>query len=147
MSFTTLRLTRELAKLNKENVDGVEILATDDIYNWKAIIDGPKDTPFEDGKFNLELKFNDDYPVKPPSVKFLTQMFHPNIYRDGKICVDILQREWSPAQNIRTILISIRSLLIDPNPDSPANRDAAKLFVSNKKEYYNKVKSMFTHKS
>lgn len=147
MTFTKLRLTRELAKLSKENVDGVEILANNDIYNWKAVIDGPKDTPFENGKFHLELKFYDDYPVKPPSVKFSTQMFHPNIYKDGKICVDILQREWSPAQNIRTILISIRSLLLDPNPDSPANRDAAKLFVSNKEEYYKKVKSMFTHKS
>ena len=147
MSFTTLRLTRELAKLNQENVDGVEILATTDIYNWKATIDGPKDTPFEEGKFDIELKFNDDYPVKPPSVKFITPMFHPNIYRDGKICVDILQREWSPAQNIRTILISIRSLLIDPNPDSPANRDAAKLFVGNKEEYFKRVKSMITHKS
>ena len=147
MSFTTLRLTRELAKLNQENVDGVEILATKDIYNWKAKIDGPKDTPFEEGKFDIELKFNDDYPVKPPSVKFITPMFHPNIYRDGKICVDILQREWSPAQNIRTILISIRSLLIDPNPDSPANRDAATLFVKDKEGYYKKVKNMITHKS
>ena len=147
MSFTTLRLTRELAKLNQENVDGVEILATKDIYNWKATIDGPKDTPFEEGKFDIELKFNDDYPVKPPYVKFITPMFHPNIYRDGKICVDILQREWSPAQNIRTILISIRSLLIDPNPDSPANRDAATLFVKDKEGYYNRVRKMFTHKS
>lgn len=147
MSFTTLRLTRELAKLNKENVDGVEIIPTKDICHWNAIIDGPKDTPFENGKFNMELKFSDNYPVKPPSVKFTSDMFHPNIYRDGKICVDILQGEWSPAQNIRTILISIRSLLIDPNPDSPANRKAAMMFVGNREEYNNTVRKLITRKS
>jgi len=142
MSFSTLRLTRELAKLNQEKVEGVEIITTDNISHWKAIIDGPLDTPFENGKFQMELNFNEDYPVKPPSIKFVTQMFHPNIYRDGKICVDILQGQWSPAQNIRTILISIRSLLIDPNPSSPANRDAAVMFTKNKEKYNETVRKM-----
>ena len=145
MSFTTLRLTRELAKLNEDKVEGVEISETDNIRLWKAVISGPPDTPFENGKFQMELKFDDDYPVKPPSVKFLSKMFHPNIYRDGKICVDILQGEWSPAQNIRTILVSIRSLLMDPNPNSPANRDAAVLFKDNIKLYNSKVRKIISN--
>jgi ubiquitin-conjugating enzyme E2 A len=67
-------------------------------------------------------------------------MYHPNIYRDGKICIDILQNEWTPAQNIRTILYSIRSLLMDPNPASPANREAAELYNKDRIAYENKVK-------
>ena len=141
MSLATLRLTRELNKLKNENIDGIVINETADIMHWNANITGPPDTPFENGVFNLELKFNSEYPIKPPSVRFLTKMFHPNIYRDGKICVDILQREWSPAQNVRSILVSIRSLLMDPNPNSPANRDAANLFVNNFEEYRKKVRS------
>ena len=140
MSLSTLRLTRELSKLKQESVEGIEINETEDIMNWFAIITGPPDTPFEGGKFKLQLKFSGEYPIKPPSVKFVSNIFHPNVYRDGKICVDILQHQWSPAQNIRSILISIRSLLMDPNPSSPANRDAAVLFRDNYNEYVKKVK-------
>ena len=147
MSFSATRLSRELLKLKEESVDGVEIVNTDDISTWKAIIYGPPGTPFENGKFDMELKFYDTYPVKPPSVKFVSEIFHPNVYRDGKICVDILQGEWSPAQNVRTILISIRSLLMDPNPNSPANRDAANLLRNNKDAYNEKVRKMINHKS
>ena len=146
MSLATLRLTRELAKLKQETMDGIEINETNDIMHWYAHIMGPPETPFEHGDFKLEIKFNSEYPVKPPSVKFVSPIFHPNVYRDGKICVDILQGEWSPAQNIRSILISIRSLLMDPNPNSPANRDAAKLFVNDFEEYSKRVKTMISRK-
>ena len=139
MSFSSLRLTRELAKINSEKIEGVEILTTDDLSTWKAMIDGPIGTPFEKGKFTLEIKFNDSYPIKPPSVKFLDKIFHPNVYLDGKICVDILQGAWRPVQNVSTILVSIRSLLIDPNPNSPANREAASLFLQNREEYNNRI--------
>ena len=88
------------------------------------------------------LKFDSDYPKRPPSVKFLTSMYHPNIYRDGKICIDILQNDWKPAKNVRTILYSIRSLLMDPNPSSPANREAAELFNKDRLAYDNKVKEL-----
>ena len=141
MSFTTLRLTRELAKLKEEKIDGIEIINPDNLNMWKAIVTGPQDTPYANYNFDMEIRFNDDYPVKPPSVKFVSPMFHPNVYRDGKICVDILQGEWSPAQNVRTVLVSIRSLLMDPNPNSPANRDAAVIFKQSLEEYNRKVKS------
>ena len=72
---------------------------------------------------------------------FLQNIFHPNIYRDGKICVDILQQnEWSPVQTVRSIVLSLRSLLMDPNPDSPANRDAAVMFVKDIKLYEETVR-------
>lgn len=72
-------------------------------------------------------------------MRFATKMFHPNIYADGSICLDILQNQWSPIYDISAILTSIQSLLNDPNPNSPANSEAARLYVENKKEYINKV--------
>jgi ubiquitin-conjugating enzyme E2 A len=141
--FATVRLARELSKLRSETgkVDGITINEPENIMKWTAIMKGPPETPYEDGIFEMELKFDDDYPVKPPSVKFITPMFHPNIYRDGKICIDILQsHEWTPAQNIVSILVSIRSLLMDPNPSSPANRDAAVIYEQSKEKYNQKVR-------
>ena len=141
------RLTRELNKLQSESskIDGITIDKPDDLMLWVAKINGPPDTMYEDGVFYIQLTFNSEYPIKPPSVKFLTPMFHPNIYRDGKICVDILQsHEWVPTQNVRTILISIMSLLMDPNPSSPANRVAADLYNKDKDLYEQKVKELIT---
>lgn len=141
--FATVRLTRELNKLQSESdkVDGITIEKPNDLMIWFAKINGPSDTPYEEGVFDIQLTFDNDYPVKAPSVKFLTPMYHPNIYRDGKICVDILQsHEWTPAQNVRTILVSIMSLLMDPNPSSPANREAAELYNKDKTAYEQKVR-------
>ncbi len=145
--FAIIRLTREYNKLQTELDQGglnqsIVIEKPSNILVWNAKITGPSNTPYENGEFNIQLTFDSDYPVKPPSsVKFLTPMFHPNIYRDGKICVDILQpAEWTPAQNVRSILISIISLLSDPNPASPANREAADLYNQNKTLYDQQVK-------
>jgi ubiquitin-conjugating enzyme E2 A len=142
LNFTNIRLSRELLKLQSDNLEGIIIETPTDLMIWNAKIKGPQNSPFENGIFDIQLKFNVDYPIKPPSVKFLTQMYHPNIYRDGKICIDILQSEWTPAQNIRTILLSIISLLMDPNTLSPANREAADLYNSNITAYEQKVKDI-----
>ena len=91
------------------------------------------------GTFKLSMEFSEEYPNKPPKVIFLSELFHPNIYKDGSICLDILQNKWSPIFDISAILTSIRSLLPDPNPNSPANAEAARLFVENKREYNKKV--------
>lgn len=140
MNFSQKRLSKELKLIKKDPIEDIEInVSENDIYLWNGFIRGPKDTPYYTGKFPIQIKFNDDYPLKPPSVKFTKYIYHPNVYRDGKICVDILQGKWAPSQNIRSILISIRSLLMDPNPDSPANREAAKLYVNNLNEFNNNV--------
>ena len=62
------------------------------------------------------------------------------VYADGKICLDILQNNWSPIYDVSAILTSIQSLLTDPNPNSPANSEAARLFTENKEEYTRRVK-------
>ena len=99
------------------------------------------DTPFEDGTFKLLLTFDESYPNKPPSVKFLSRMFHPNVYANGELCLDILQNRWSPTYDVAAILTSIQSLLHDPNPNSPANAEAAQLYRENMKEYVRRVKA------
>lgn len=75
------------------------------------------DTPFEDGTFKLMLTFDESYPNKPPTVKFLSKMFHPNVYANGELCLDILQNRWSPTYDVAAILTSVQSLLHDPNPN------------------------------
>lgn len=88
----------------------------------------------------MQINFEDDYPNKPPKIVFISKMFHPNIYGDGNICLDskffieiVLQNKWSPMYDICAVLTSIRSLLSDPNPDSPANQQAAQMFANNLK--------------
>ena len=112
------------------------------IMLWQAVIFGPDDTPWEGGTFKLVLEFTEDYPNKAPSVRFLTKMFHPNIYNDGQICLDILQNQWSPIYDISAILTSIQSLLCDPNPASPANSEASRLYNENRREYNRRVREI-----
>ena len=78
---------------------------------------------------------------KPPVVKFTSKMFHPNIYQDGSICLDILKERWSPSYDVTAILTSIQSLLSDPNPSSPANNVAAQLLRDNPREYEKRVRA------
>lgn len=73
-----------------------------------AVIIGPADTPFEDGTFRLVMHFEEQYPNKPPGVKFISQMFHPNVYGTGELCLDILQNRWSPTYDVAAILTSIQ---------------------------------------
>ena len=130
------RLLKDLKKLEQESqsMQSQGITATpeeDSLYRWRAVIFGPDETEWEGGVFRLVLEFTEDYPNKPPKVKFLTKMFHPNIYNDGSICLDILQNMWSPVYDISSILTSVQSLLCDPNTKSPANNEAAELFSKN----------------
>ncbi|KAF7721088.1 Ubiquitin-conjugating enzyme E2 2 [Apophysomyces ossiformis] len=114
----------------------------DNIMLWNAVIFGPADTPFEDGTFKLVLQFDETYPNKPPQVKFVSKMFHPNVYANGELCLDILQNRWSPTYDVAAILTSIQSLLHDPNPNSPANAEAANLYRENRKEYVRRVREI-----
>ena len=114
----------------------------DNILLWDAVICGPFDTPFDGGKFKLTIQFSEDHPYKPPVIKFVSKMFHPNIFeRDGKVNLDILSiRNWTPALTVSSLLISIQSLLDDPNPHESANRIAGDLFLTNKPEYLKEVR-------
>ncbi|MCH0628509.1 ubiquitin-conjugating enzyme [Kocuria palustris] len=112
----------------------------DNVMKWNAVIIGPNDTPYEDGTFRLVLQFDEQYPNKPPSVKFLSPMFHPNVYASGDLCLDILQNRWSPTYDVSLILTSIQSLLNDPNINSPANVEAANLYKDHRSQYVKRVR-------
>jgi ubiquitin-conjugating enzyme E2 D/E len=130
------RLISEYERLRNEPIARctAEPKTQSDLFVWKAVIEGPPDTPYAGGNFNLEFTFPQDYPFKPPNVKMITKCYHPNI-RDSHICVDILQSAWSPALGISQVLLSLSSLLSDPNPASPLNSEAAQLFVKNRRVY------------
>eukprot|EP00010_Vexillifera_abyssalis_P005366 CAMPEP_0201562328 /NCGR_PEP_ID=MMETSP0173_2-20130828/79270_1 /ASSEMBLY_ACC=CAM_ASM_000268 /TAXON_ID=218659 /ORGANISM="Vexillifera sp., Strain DIVA3 564/2" /LENGTH=208 /DNA_ID=CAMNT_0047976887 /DNA_START=1919 /DNA_END=2545 /DNA_ORIENTATION=+ len=137
------RLMRDFKRIQKEEPEGISASPCDNqILKWHAVVFGPDETAWEGGMFQLELNFDEDYPNKAPKVKFTSEIFHPNVYADGSICLDILQNQWSPIYDIVAILQSIRSLLADPNPNSPANSEAAKLFQENKREYARRVQQV-----
>lgn len=77
-----------------------------------AVIIGPADTPFEDGTFRLVMHFDEAYPNKPPGVKFISDMFHPNVYATGELCLDILQNRWSPTYDVAAVLTSIQRYVV-----------------------------------
>jgi len=139
--------TRRLQKDFKKIIDNpspyyVASPVDNDLFFWRATINGPLGTIWEGGKFNLELTFGETFPHEPPEVKFTSEMYHPNIYDDGSICLDILQNEWSPILDIAAVLTSIQSLLNDPNPASPANYQAGQLYMNDPEEYEKRVKEI-----
>ncbi|MED6181451.1 Ubiquitin-conjugating enzyme E2 19 [Stylosanthes scabra] len=137
------RLQSELMALMMSGDGGISAFPEEDnILLWKGTIQGSKDTVFEGTEYKLSLSFPNDYPFKPPKVKFLTTCFHPNLDLHGNICLDILQDKWSSAYDVRTILLSIQSLLGEPNISSPLNQEAADLW-SNQEEYRKMVQKLY----
>lgn len=106
-----------------------------DLFRWEGAIFGPSDSPYAGGMFKLRIIFPTDYPFKCPTVTFVTKIYHPNINSAGIICLDILKNQWSPALTISKVLLSICSLLCDPNPNDPLVPEIAHLYKSNKEEY------------
>merc|ERR1712022_50224 len=98
---------------------------------------GPADSPYAGGVFFLTIHFPTDYPFKPPKVSFNTRIYHPNIDSNGSICLDILKDQWSPALTISKVLLSVCSLLTDPNPDDPLVPEIAHVFKTNQPLYEN----------
>merc|ERR1712110_871344 len=104
-------------------------------FIWTATIMGPEDSPYHGGVFFLNIQFPPDYPFKPPKVQFKTKIYHCNINKNGSICLDILKDQWSPALTISKVLLSISSLLTDPNPKDPLVPEIATQYNSNKAKH------------
>ena len=130
------RITKELADLHSDPPANCSAGPEgDDIFHWTATLMGPEGTPYHGGIFYLNITFPANYPFKPPKIHFVTKIYHPNINSGGGICLDVLKDNWSPALTISKILISICSLLDDPNPDDPLVPDIAKQYVDNRAAY------------
>ncbi|KAL8829428.1 MAG: hypothetical protein Q9191_002019 [Dirinaria sp. TL-2023a] len=149
------RLFSEYKNLTSNPPDGITAgpVSEDDIFLWEAMIQGPDGTPYEGGIFPAELKFPKDYPLAPPTMKFLGEVWHPNVYPTGLVCISILHapgddphhyeqasERWSPIQSVEKILISVMSMLAEPNDESPANVEAAKMWREQRPEFEKRVR-------
>tara|TARA_B100001094_G_scaffold70231_1_gene66719 strand:+ start:834 stop:1271 length:438 start_codon:yes stop_codon:yes gene_type:complete len=135
--MATKRLEKELEEMKISSENYSAGLKNDNIFEWSGIIVGPKDTVYEDGIFHLNIVFPSDYPFKPPKINFITKIYHPNISESGGICLDILKNQWSPALTISKVLLSLSSLLVDPNAHDPLSPVAAREYL-NDRELFNK---------
>ena len=142
------RLASEFANLSRQPVDGViarPAAADGNMFTWRFALAGPPGTPYEHGVFTGTLTFPPDYPLSPPRMRFDPPITHPNVYgagdRAGEVCISILhagrdetgyEREserWSPVHSVKSVLLSVLSMIAEPNVESPANVDAAKLLT------------------
>ena len=129
-------------------------LKDDNIFEWRLTIIGPTGTLYEGGLFPCDLIFPVNFPRSPPKMRFVCPMFHPNIDKDGNVCISILHEaefdefnekeelgeKWSPAQNVETIVLSVILLLQEPNPESTYNVEVNKVFLNDKKAYNRQVR-------
>ncbi|URE32661.1 GPI-anchored protein [Musa troglodytarum] len=113
----------------------------EDLFHWQATIMGPSDSPYAGGVFFVTIHFPPDYPFKPPMVNFQTKVYHPNINSNGSICLDILKDQWSPALTISKVLLSVSSLLTDPNPDDPLVPEIAHMYNNHRRRYEEMARS------
>ena len=142
------RLKKELEDFNKDPPEGCSAGPVDDndMYNWQATFPGPEDSPYEGGNFTLKMQFPKDFPFKPPKVEFETKVYHPNVKNaTGAICLGILKDDWSPQITVPKILMSISTLLTDPNVDHPLEEEIAKQYKENR-ELYDKTAKEWTEK-
>jgi ubiquitin-conjugating enzyme E2 D/E len=131
--MTTRRIKKELDELNLAPPTNCSAGPLgDDLYKWQATIVGPEGSPYHGGIFFLNIEFPSDYPFKPPRINFSTPIYHCNINSNGSICLDILKDKWSPALTISKLLLSICSLIDDPNPNDPLVPEIADLLRKNK---------------
>jgi len=149
-SQSALLLKKQLKDLIKSPVDGFSagLVDDDNIYKWEILIIGPTDSLYEGGYFTAHLTFPEEYPQRPPKLKFISDMWHPNVGKDGHVCISILHEpgddkygyekaseRWLPIHTVETIMVSVISMLSDPNDESPANVDAAKEFREDKTKF------------
>ena len=127
-----LKELQESAKSSKEKV--VEAQTVDNnLRHWRGKIFGPDDTPYDKGTFYVDIVIPQEYPFKPPVMRFITKIWHPNVSSaNGAICLDILKNEWTPALTIRTALISLQALLCAPEPDDPQDAQVAGMYKNDK---------------
>jgi len=125
---------REVVKSKEIAESGVQLeLVADDLTELAGTVAGPPDTPYQGGKYKLEIKIPDTYPFNPPKVRFITKIWHPNVSSvTGAICLDILKDQWAAAMTLRTVLLSIQALLAAPEPDDPQDAVVARQYQDNK---------------
>ncbi|CAD2083677.1 ubiquitin-conjugating enzyme E2, putative [Plasmodium vinckei] len=140
------RLLIESREAKKQNDPDIFLSHSDyNLYEWEAVIRGPKDSPYEGGKWKLSIKCKNTYPIDPPLITFITKVFHPNVnFTTGALCMDILKTNWSPAWTIQSLCRAILFLLNEPNAESPLNCDAGNLIRSGDIKGFKSMAKMYT---
>ena len=131
------RIKKELADIKRDPpTNCMAGPVDDDIFHFQATIMGPPGTPYAGGVFFLDVIYPIDYPFKPPNIKFTSKIYHCNINSEnGAISLDILTDQWSPSLSISSLLLSISSLLSDPNPDNPIVPEIARIYKADKEKH------------
>uniref|UniRef100_A0A8C5C5S3 UBC core domain-containing protein n=2 Tax=Gadus morhua TaxID=8049 RepID=A0A8C5C5S3_GADMO len=135
------RILEELRRLHCEPHPYFTIFPSEsDFTFWKILMQGPPDTPYEKGVFELYCQFDKDYPVKPPTIRFFTHVYHCNINNSGRICHHIFDRSYNAHVTMREILDAIYGLLIAPEAEDPLDSILAEEFLSSKDKYEQEAK-------
>ena len=134
---TLKRIRKELEEMQKNPPENCSagLVNERDPYEWRATIIGPEGSPYQGGIFYLKIHLSADYPFKAPHITFITKIYHCNVNANGSICLDILKDKWSPALTISKALLSICSLIDDPNPNDPLVYEIADLLLKNKTQH------------
>lgn len=153
-------VSAELKTLIRRPVPGFRVEPDEsNLMEWTVWIAGPPDTPYEKGQFKSRLVFPSDYPCSPPILTIVSEFWHPNVYPDGKVCISILHppgpdemnkaetamMRWLPTHSIDKILLSVISMIADPDPTdsgAPANVDALVEFRKSKAKYRERIASI-----
>lgn len=137
------QVLKELQKITEDPLEGIKLQVNDaDVTDIQALVDGPAGTPYAGGVFRIKLALGKDFPLSPPKAFFLTKIFHPNVATNGEICVNTLKKDWKPDLGIKHILLTIKCLLIVPNPESALNEEAGKLLLEHYDDYSQRAKMM-----
>ncbi|KXN90398.1 Ubiquitin-conjugating enzyme E2 S [Leucoagaricus sp. SymC.cos] len=132
---------RELTELRKNPPEGIRVQTNEeDMLNVIGIIEGPEGTPYAGGYFKVKFKFTDEFPAAPPKCWFATKIFHPNVSSAGEICVNTLKKDWQSRYGIGHILVTVKCLLIYPNPESALDEEAGKLLLEDYESYCSRAK-------
>ncbi|CAL1300348.1 unnamed protein product [Larinioides sclopetarius] len=135
-SFARRRLENELQDINREPPPLCSAVPVgDDLFHWRAAIMGPPDSPYYGGVFFLTLDIPANYPMVPPKVVFTTSIYHLNVKNDGALNSDIFGSQWTPAFTISKLLLSICSLLSNPDPRRAVFPERAAMFLTDRKMY------------
>ncbi|CUM55929.1 uncharacterized protein AC631_01666 [Debaryomyces fabryi] len=132
------RIAKELEECGQDTQSGVSLLLVNetDLTHLNGYFRGPPGTPYEGGLFQVDINIPNEYPFKPPQMKFSTKIYHPNISSvTGAICLDILKDAWTPILTLKSSLISLQSLLQSPEPNDPQDAEVAKHYLTNKKGF------------
>merc|ERR1719394_379286 len=158
-NYGAILLGKQLKEFYKNPPTGISVGLKDEnnLYVWEVMIEGPADTLYEEGFFPAELRFPMEFPNKPPEMRFLTPNFwHPNVYEDGRVCISILHEavedqmnpdesideKWRPILSIEGVLVSVISMLSDPNFSSPANIEASVQMRNDPNAYRSRIRQL-----